>query len=285
MKPGMNLELAVVGGGTMGAGIAYVAAHAGGRVFVVEPDDARAEGLKRTIQGAVASAIQRGKMVDEQGHALAARIERVASVERLPAGLELIVESVPERLELKLDVLARVAARKPALIATNTSSLSIDRLAEAVADPASFLGMHFFNPVWSIKLVEIIRGARTSPDAIESARAVSDWLGKESLVVRDVPGFATSRLDLIASLEAMRMLESGVASAEDIDRAAVLAYRHPVGPLRLSDIVGLDVRLDIARSLELAHGPRFAPPPILARMVSEGKLGQKVGQGFFSWPK
>ena len=285
MKPGTNLELAVVGGGTMGAGIAYVSAQAGGRVFVVEPDEARSEGLKRTVHDAVVSAIKRGKMDDEKGRALAARIERVASVERLPTGLDLIVESVPERLELKLEVLARVAARKSALVATNTSSLSIDRLADAVADPASFLGMHFFNPVWSIKLVEIIRGGRTSPDAIESARAVSAWLGKESLVVRDVPGFATSRLDLIASLEAMRMLESGVAGAEDIDRAAVLAYRHPVGPLRLSDIVGLDVRLDIARSLELAHGPRFAPPAILARMVSEGKLGAKVGQGFFTWPE
>jgi 3-hydroxybutyryl-CoA dehydrogenase len=281
----MNLELAVVGGGTMGAGIAYVSAQAGGRVFVVEPDEARAEGLRRTIQGAVSSAIQRDRMDDQKGRALAARIERVAAVEQLAAGLDLIVESVPERLELKLDVLARVAARAPALIATNTSSLSIDRLAEAVADPTSFLGMHFFNPVWSIKLVEIIRGGRTSLDAIESARAVSAWLGKESLVVRDVPGFATSRLDLIAALEAMRMVESGVASAEDIDRAAVLAYRHPVGPLRLSDIVGLDVRLDIARCLELVHGPRFAPPPILSKMVSEGKLGEKVGQGFFTWPK
>jgi 3-hydroxybutyryl-CoA dehydrogenase len=285
MKRGTNLKLAVVGGGTMGAGIAYVSAQAGGHVIVVEPDEGRAGGLKRTIQGAVASAIQRGKIDEAQGRALATRIERLASVEQLPQSLDLIVESVPERVELKLDVLARVAARTPALIATNTSSLSIDRLAAAVADPATFLGMHFFNPVWSIKLVEIIRGSRTSPEAIESARTVSAWLGKESLVVRDVPGFATSRLDLIASLEAMRMLESGVASAEDIDRAAVLAYRHPVGPLRLSDIVGLDVRLDIARSLELAHGPRFAPPPILTKMVAEGKLGEKVGQGFFAWPK
>jgi 3-hydroxybutyryl-CoA dehydrogenase len=281
----MKFDSAVIGGGTMGAGIAYVAAAAGGHVFVVEPDDARAAALDRTIGGAVASAVKRGKMSDDDGAALVARVERVNAIDRIPAGLALVVESVPERLELKLRVLAQAAARQPALLATNTSSLSIDRLAQAVADPASFLGMHFFNPVWSLKLVEIIRGERTSPAAIESARAIATWLGKESLVVRDVPGFATSRLDLIASLEAMRMLESGVASAEDIDRAAVLAYRHPVGPLRLSDIVGLDVRLDIARSLEAAHGPRFAPPPILERMVREGRLGEKSGQGFFTWPK
>jgi 3-hydroxybutyryl-CoA dehydrogenase len=144
--------------------------------------------------------------------------------------------------------------------------------------------MHFFNPVWSLKLVELIRGAATSEAALAAARDIVGWMGKESLTVRDVPGFATSRLDLIASLEAMRMLESGVASAEDIDRAAVLAYRHPIGPLRLSDIVGLDVRLDIARTLEAAHGPRFAPPAILMRMVEEGRLGAKSGQGFFAWP-
>ena len=166
---------------------------------------------------------------------------------------------------------------------TNTSALSIDRLAGAVADPARFLGMHFFNPVWSIRLVEIVRGAHTSEHALQQARDFATQLGKESLVVRDVPGFATSRLDLAASLEAMRMLESGVASAEDIDRAATLAYHHPVGPLRLSDIVGLDVRLDIARTLEQAHGPRFAPPAILIEKVARGELGQKSGQGFFNW--
>ena len=163
--------------------------------------------------------------------------------------------------------------------------MSIDRLAAALPDPRAFLGMHFFNPVWSLPLVELVRGEQTSDASLETARAFVTWLGKQSLTVRDVPGFATSRLDLIASLEAMRMLESGVASAEDIDRAAVLAYRHPVGPLRLSDIVGIDVRLDIARTLEAAHGPRFAPPQILIDMVAEGKLGAKSGQGFFTWPQ
>ena len=280
----MTDRMAVLGGGTMGVGIAYVAAQAGYGVLLVEPDDRRVDTLWATIRDAVASAIARGKMDAAQGHALIGRIARVASIELLPEGLDLIVESVPERLDLKLDVLSRAAARGPRLLASNTSALSIDRLAGAVADPQAFLGMHFFNPVWSLKLVELVRGAVTSEAALERARTFVARLGKESLTVRDVPGFATSRLDLIASLEAMRMLESGVASAEDIDRAAVLAYRHPVGPLRLSDIVGLDVRLDIARTLEAAHGDRFAPPALLVRMVEEGKLGAKSGQGFFTWP-
>jgi len=198
--------------------------------------------------------------------------------------LDVVIETVPERLELKLAVLARIAAREPKLLASNTSALSIDRLALASPRPELFLGMHFFNPVWSLRLVELVVGTRTSADTLEHARRFVAHIGKEALTVRDVPGFATSRLDLIASLEAMRMLESGVASAEDIDRAAVLAYRHPVGPLRLSDIVGLDVRLDIARVLEAAHGARFSPPQILIDKVARGQLGTKSGQGFFEWP-
>jgi 3-hydroxybutyryl-CoA dehydrogenase len=280
----MTQHVAVVGGGTMGVGIAYVTAMAGGFVTVVEPDDARAATLSKIVAETVQSSIKRGKLDDAGGEALTARIARVAGVDDIPEGLDIAIETVPERLELKLDILARIAARAPKLIGSNTSAMSIDRLAGALPDPTAFLGMHFFNPVWSLPLVELIRGDKTSEIALETARDFVAWLGKQSLTVRDVPGFATSRLDLIASLEAMRMLESGVASAEDIDRAAVLAYRHPVGPLRLSDIVGLDVRLDIARTLQSAHGDRFAPPKILIDMVGEGKLGAKSGQGFFAWP-
>jgi 3-hydroxybutyryl-CoA dehydrogenase len=281
----MTNSVAVVGGGTMGVGIAYVCALAGGSILVIEPDDGRAETMSRSIEDAIGAAVLRGKLDKPQGVALAARITRRASVSDIPKGFDLVVETVPERLELKLDVLGRIAARDPQLIATNTSALSIDRLAAALPEPAKFLGMHFFNPVWSIRLVELVKGSQTSTVALEQARSFVSWLGKESLTVRDIPGFATSRLDLIASLEAMRMLESGVASAEDIDRAAVLAYRHPVGPLRLSDIVGLDVRLDVARTLEAAHGPRFSPPAILIEMVAQGRLGAKSGRGFFEWPE
>ncbi|WP_298165150.1 3-hydroxyacyl-CoA dehydrogenase family protein [Novosphingobium sp.] len=280
-----NQQIAVVGGGTMGVGIVYVSAMAGAQVTVVEPDDARALGLRDTISKTAASAITRGKLDAPGAAALENRITRIAAVDLLQEGLDLVIETVPERLELKLDILARIARRAPKLIGSNTSAMSIDRLAQALPDPGIFLGMHFFNPVWSIHLVELVEGAKTLPETLEAARAYVTAIGKQSLTVRDVPGFATSRLDLIASLEAMRMLESGVASAEDIDRAAVVAYRHPVGPLRLSDIVGIDVRLDIARTLEAAHGPRFAPPQILIDMVAAGKLGAKSGQGFFTWPQ
>ncbi len=281
----MTRRVAVVGGGTMGVGIVYVSAMAGGDVTVVEPDDARAETFSKIVAETVQSSIKRGKLDEAGGQALTARITRIASVDQIPEALDIVIETVPERLELKLDILTRIARRGPKLIGSNTSAMSIDRLAEALPDPTAFLGMHFFNPVWSLPLVELIRGEKTSESALETAREFVTWLGKQSLTVRDVPGFATSRLDLIASLEAMRMLESGVASAEDIDRAAVLAYRHPVGPLRLSDIVGLDVRLDIARTLQAAHGDRFAPPQILIEMVGAGKLGAKSGQGFFAWPE
>lgn len=276
-------RVGVIGGGTMGVGIAYVCAEAGGAVTVVEPDDARAGAMKATLADAAGNAVTRGKMNDAQAGAMQARIVRVASVAELDDSLDLIVESVFEDFAVKSSVLMAASDRRPKLLATNTSALSVDRLARAVRDRANFLGMHFFNPVWSLKLVEIVRGAETSEAALTDARDFAAWMGKESLTVRDIPGFATSRLDLIASLEAMRMVESGVTSAEDIDRAATLAYRHPVGPLRLSDIVGLDVRLDVARALEAAHGSRFTPPQILIDMVAEGRLGVKSGHGFFDW--
>lgn len=281
----MTRSVAVIGGGTMGTGIAYVAARAGYATLVVEPDASRAVELRKAVERAAADGVRRGKLDEARARALCERIDCVTDVGELPRGLDLVIESVPERLDLKLEILRRAAQQAPRLIASNTSAMSIDRLASAVPSPERFLGMHFFNPVWSIGLVELVRGEATSEATLEAARDFVAALGKESLVVRDVPGFATSRLDLIASLEAMRMLESGVASAEDIDRAVVLAYRHPIGPLRLSDIVGLDVRLDIARTLEQSHGPRFAPPAILVDMVERGELGQKSGRGFFKWPK
>ncbi len=284
MIGGEDVGVAVIGGGTMGVGIAYVCALAGYITYVAEPDNARAATMAQTIKTTLGGAVTRGKLTPDTKDAAAARVRRVATIEELPANLSVIVESVPERLNIKRDVLIRAAARTPALLATNTSAISIDRLAQEVRDPTKFLGLHFFNPVWSLKLLEIVVGSVTLPETLDAARAFGTTIGKETITVRDIPGFATSRLDFAASLEAMRMLEDGVASAEDIDRAAVLAYRHPVGPLRLSDIVGLDVRLEVARTLEAAHGPRFAPPAILNHMVAEGRLGAKSGRGFFDWP-
>ena len=276
--------MAVVGGGTMGTGIAYVFAQAGFITTVVEPHDSRAEAMATELRTAADGAVQRGKLDRTGADAMLARIQRVRSIDSLASGLDLIVETVPERIELKTAVLEALSAKTPRLLATNTSSISIDRLAAAVSAPELFVGMHFFNPVWSLPLVEIIRGTATSDIAVSEAERLVALIAKESIVVADIPGFATSRLDLIASLEAMRMLEDGVASAADIDRAAELAYRHPVGPLRLSDIVGLDVRLDIARQLESVYGERYRPPQILVDHVAAGHLGRKSGKGFHDWP-
>jgi 3-hydroxybutyryl-CoA dehydrogenase len=278
-----NAAMAVVGGGTMGVGIAYVYAAAGWATFVAEPDDARAQAMSDTLSQTAQAGVRRSKLSDDEARALLGRIRRVSAIAELPQGLDLVVESVPERLELKQRVLREIDARAPGLIASNTSSMSIDLLAQSVSDPTAFLGMHFFNPVWSLQLVELVRGKRTSDWAVRQARNCAESLGKKTILVRDAPGFATSRLDLIASLEAMRMVQDGVASAEDIDLAATTAYRHPMGPLRLADVVGLDVRLDIALHLARELGERYAPPRILQEMVARGELGQKSGKGFFDW--
>ncbi|QFU08780.1 3-hydroxybutyryl-CoA dehydrogenase [Rhodobacteraceae bacterium THAF1] len=276
-------RIAVVGGGTMGAGIAYVFAMAGFETTLVEPDAGRAEEARATMQGAATAAIQRSKVEAEVANAWLSAITILPAAADLPETLDLVIETVPEQRALKDRVLAEIATRRPRLIATNTSALSVDDLSGAVGDPAAFLGMHFFNPVWSLKLVEIVRGAATSDAALAQAEAFTAAIGKVSAVVADAPGFATSRLDLILAIEAMRMVEDGVASPADIDRAVTTAYRHPMGPLRLSDVVGLDVRLDIATHLDKALGPRFAPPQLLKDMVSRGDLGRKSGRGFYDW--
>ncbi len=201
------------------------------------------------------------------------------------AGAELVVEAVPEDPALKAAVLAGIEpiVGPDTVLATNTSSISIDRLAAALELPARFLGMHFFNPVPRSQLVEIIRGAATAPAALEAAHAWAWGIDKETIEVADSPGFASSRLGLAIGLEAIRMLEEGVASAADIDAAMVLGYRFPMGPLRLTDLVGLDVRLAIAEYLASTLGARFEPPQLLRDKVARGELGKKSGRGFFEW--
>ncbi|RZT88943.1 3-hydroxybutyryl-CoA dehydrogenase [Pseudonocardia sediminis] len=278
-----TLRAGVIGGGTMGFGIAYVLASSGHATTVVETDAERRAGLLARLESRAQAGVDRGRLDPDAADALSGLVSIVGTVEELRSGLDVVIETVPERMDLKRPVLAAAAERKPALLASNTSSVSIDDLAAELPDPERFCGMHFFNPVWSIALVEIVRGKATGDDTIAAARAVATAIDKESIVVANVPGFATSRLDCISAFESMRMLEEGVADAEDIDRAAVLAYGHPIGPLRLSDVVGLDVRLDIARHLQSVYGERYAPPAILEQKVAAGELGRKSGQGFFEW--
>ena len=276
-------DLAVIGGGTMGIGIAYVSAVAGIATLVVEPSPERSEIMMREFSAALESGLRRGKLSHDDTRQAHERLTVLQRIEEIPAGIDVIIESVPERAEVKKSVLQAAAEREPTLLASNTSSMSIDTLSTFVRDPSAFLGLHFFNPVWSIGLVEVVLGSHTAEPFLRQALDFVNQIGKESAVVADAPGFATSRLDLVAALEAMRMVEANVAAAEDIDRAVRLAYRHPVGPLMLSDIVGLDVRLDIAEQLEISLGERFRPPQILRDLVAAGHLGKKTGRGFLVW--
>lgn len=266
----------VYGGGRMGGGIAHAFAVAGAEVTVVESDQGAATAARERIDASLAKAVARGATVR-------GGFEVVTDPSAL-AHCELVVEAVPELIDLKRDVLARIAKSAPeAAIGSNTSSLPIDDLAGAVDDPARVIGLHFFNPVPVSDMVEVVVGARTGSELVTRAQVWATALGKTAITVKDSPGFASSRLGVAIALEAMRMLEEGVASAADIDTAMTLGYRHPVGPLRTTDIVGLDVRLAIAEHLERELGPRFAPPQLLRDKVSIGHLGRKSGEGFYTW--
>ena len=275
-------QVAVVGGGRMGAGIAQVFAALGSTVVIAEAADQQAA-LGRVETG-LARAHERGKL-SEDPSVILARVSTVAGPADLPAELDLIVEAVPEIPSLKIEVLALVdkIAGAQTVIASNTSSISIAELGAALSDPRRFVGMHFFNPVPASTLVEIVRAPATSADVVERVREWVSLLGKTEVLVNDSPGFATSRLGVCLGLEAIRMLEEGVADAESIDRAMELGYKHPMGPLRSTDLVGLDVRLAIAEHLASTLGDRFTPPQLLRDMVSRGDIGRKSGRGFHDW--
>jgi len=273
----------VVGAGTMGLGIAYVAAGAGYAVELVEVDAQRGAAAVARLGELWDRAVERGKLTADQAAANRARLTLRAGLAEVAEGPDVIVEAVPERLDLKRTVLADAESLGPALLGSNTSSISIGELAAGLARPERFLGLHFFNPVWAMALLEVVVGPATAEETAAAAVALAGRLGKDPVVVRDMPGFATSRLGVTLGLEAIRMVADGVASPADIDKAMVLGYRHPVGPLELTDLVGLDVRLDIARTLQAAYGDRFAPPPLLEEMVAAGRLGKKSGQGFYTW--
>jgi len=278
----MPKTVGVIGGGRMGAGIAQTFVAAGADVWVVETGDAAA--ARQRIADGLAKAAQRGKLTETPDAALT-RVTVVDDVAALPSSAELVVEAVPERPDLKVDVLTRVeqAIGQNTVLASNTSSLSITELGAALRHPDRFLGMHFFNPVPASKLVEVVTTPDTAAGVVERVRVWVGGLDKTDVVVRDSPGFATSRLGVLLGLEAIRMLEEGVADAEGIDTAMELGYRHPMGPLRSTDLVGLDVRLAIAEYLHATLGGRFAPPQLLRDKVASGQLGRKTGQGFHRW--
>ena len=280
---GLPPTVGVVGGGRMGSGIAHAFLVGGSLVRIVEGDAAAGDRARAAVEKAVRASAERGKLVAGVKEALG-RLEII----RTPAGLggaRLVVEAVPEDVEIKLAVLAAISAvvRPDAVVATNTSSLSVSDLATAVAGPERFLGLHFFNPVPASKLIEVVVGQQTDPAVVEQAQKWVAGLGKTAVTVTDSPGFASSRLGVAIGLEAIRMLEAGVGSAEDIDTAMTLGYGHPMGPLKLTDLVGLDVRLGIAEYLHSTLGDRFAPPQLLRDKVSRGELGRKSGQGFYRW--
>jgi 3-hydroxybutyryl-CoA dehydrogenase len=285
-RPGTAPTVAVLGAGTMGAGIAQATSLSGRDTRLFDVDGGALARARARIRSDLERGIELGKVEPGDRDGALGRLRTTGELVEAVGDADLVIEAVPERLELKRELFARVAelVRADCILASNTSSLSISAIAEPVTGAERVIGLHFFNPVPAMALVEIVRGDRTAERVVETARAFAVDLGKTPIVVRDSPGFATSRLGVTLGLEAIRMLEEGVASAEDIDRAMELGYRHPMGPLRLTDLVGLDVRLEIARHLhrELG-GDRFRPPDLLERLVAEGRLGKKSGRGFYDW--
>jgi 3-hydroxybutyryl-CoA dehydrogenase len=276
---------AVLGAGTMGHGIAQVLAMSGIETCLFDiSEEAVADGLAK-IAGNLDKGVARGKVSEEDKAGAVARLSGAVDLERAIEGVQVVVEAVPERMDLKRDLFGRLGAAlgPDVLLATNTSSLSITEIADATEHPERVVGMHFFNPVHIMKLVEVVRTERSSEEAAETAIALARRMGKDPIDVRDAPGFASSRLGIAIGMEAIRMVEEKVASAEDIDKAMVLGYGFPMGPLKLTDLVGLDVRLAIAEYLSGELGDRFAPPALLREMVERGELGKKSGKGFYDW--
>lgn len=280
---GVPTRVGVLGGGRMGAGIAHAFLVSGAAVTIVERDEAAAAAARDRVRVTLAKALEKAAVLEDLESLLGRFAVSTDAVDFGGAGL--VVEAVPEDFKLKQDALLNVERHlgTDAWIATNTSSLSVTDLADSLGRPERLCGLHFFNPVPASTLVEVVLGPRSAPELADAATGWVRGLGKTPIVVNDAPGFASSRLGVAIALEAMRMLEEGVASAQDIDAAMELGYRHASGPLRTTDIVGLDVRLGIAEYLHETLGERFAPPRILRDMVERGELGRKSGKGFYDY--
>jgi 3-hydroxybutyryl-CoA dehydrogenase len=277
--------VAVIGAGTMGHGIAHVCAVMGANVRLYDALTGAASAGIAKIGKNLAKGVELGKVSAADRDAAIARLSACDELAAACSGADCVIEAIPERIELKREIFAAIDASAPAhaLFATNTSSLPIAQIAAAVADGSRLVGMHFFNPVHVMKLVEVVRHKTASDAAIALAVALAEKMGKTPITVTDSPGFASSRLGIVIGLEAMRMVEQGVASPADIDTAMKLGYGHPMGPLELTDLVGLDVRLAILEHLHREIGEQFRPPALLRKMVRAGKLGKKVGEGFYVW--
>jgi len=270
----------------MGRGIAQIAATAGYRVVLVDADAAALDRGLSSIRDGMDKLVEKKKLEASQRDEALSRVTTAGTLAMGVKYADCVIEAVPELLELKVRIFRDLDRNAPshAILATNTSSLPVGKLAEATRRPELVVGMHFFNPVPVMPLLEIVRAEKTSDETIAAVVAIAGRMGKDSIVVRDTPGFATSRLGVLLGLEAIRMLEQGVASAEDIDKAMTQGYKHPMGPLKLTDLVGLDVRLAIAEHLHRELGSdAFRPPDLMRRMVADGKLGKKSGQGFYRW--
>jgi 3-hydroxybutyryl-CoA dehydrogenase len=279
-------RIAVIGAGTMGHGIAQVAAMAGYQTRLTDASpEALATAISR-IASNLAGAVDRSKITKADADNAIARIVTTSDLTTAVRDADLVIEAVAESLAVKEELFQQLDAivSDEVILATNTSSLSVTRIAKATRRPERVVGMHFFNPVHIMKLVEVIAHAESDPAVVVAVREAAGQMGKTTILVRDAPGFASSRLGVVLGLEAMRMVEQGVASAADIDTAMELGYGHPMGPLRLTDLVGLDVRLSIAESLHRElRDPKFEPPRILREKVQRGELGKKAKRGFYEW--
>ncbi len=279
------MEVAVIGAGTMGHGIAYVSAMVGHTVIVNDVDRDLVQTGISAIESTLQEGVDRGKVSSDERTAVRDRITGEVDLAVAVQDAAVIIEAVPEDLALKKEIVSKIAEAAPAdaVIGSNTSSLSITELASVLETPGRVVGLHFFNPPYVMDLVEVIVAEQTSPPVKDSAISFVESLKKTPIEVTDSAGFASSRLGIALGLEAMRMVETGVASVSDIDTAMTEGYGHPMGPLKLSDLVGLDVRLDIAEYLQQELGDRFHPPQLLKQKVRADKLGKKTGEGFYVW--
>tara|TARA_S200000501_G_scaffold228915_1_gene214695 strand:- start:2847 stop:3710 length:864 start_codon:yes stop_codon:yes gene_type:complete len=276
----------VIGAGTMGSGIAQVCAQTGWetRLYDAFPDSLE-KGMF-SIGEFWRNGISRGKNTEEEVKNWSNKLVAYNDLGGALSGVDIVIEAIPEKIDLKRSIFRKIEELAPenAILATNTSGLRISEIASAVKTPERLVGMHFFNPVPIMKLLEVIKHDLASDDIVREVIEIGEEMGKTTIVVGDIPGFATSRLGVVLGNEAIRMLAEGVASASDIDTAMKLGYRHPMGPLELSDLVGLDVRRDILNNLaESFSDSSYLPHPLLDRLVESGELGKKTGRGIYDW--